>query len=198
MIYEVCFDNLHLLVDGIIGLRTFRNRITVDKGNVQQSSCSTICSTAYIVLRSSCKVDFYSYIVKFTELPSSKCIGYSDESQNSLQATSFLYIKQYSNQSGLMEYISGVRLPLSTEILDRFQWKALRMIVDAPRYVPNTVIRMDLQIPTVKEEIRRYSSQYSARLSAHPNDLTVNLVELPDNRRLRTHLPNDLPTTILV
>jgi hypothetical protein len=35
---------------------------------------------------------------------------------------------------------------------------------------------MDLEIPTVKEEIRRYSSEYSARLSAHPNDLAVNLV----------------------
>jgi hypothetical protein len=37
------------------------------------------------------------------------------------------------------------------------------MTVDAPRYVSNTVIRRDLQTPTVKEEIRRYSSQYSAR-----------------------------------
>jgi hypothetical protein len=64
------------------------------------------------------------------------------------------------------------------------QSKGLRMIVDAPWYVPNTVIRMDLQIPTVKEEIRRYSSQYRARLSAHPNELIVNLIELPDNRRL--------------
>jgi hypothetical protein len=66
------------------------------------------------------------------------------------------------------------------EILECFQSKALRMIVDAPWYVPNTVIRRDLQIPTVKEEIRRYSSQYSARLSTHPNDLIVNLIELPD------------------
>jgi hypothetical protein len=71
--------------------------------------------------------------------------------------------------------------------------------MDAPCYVPNTVIRMDLQIPTVKEEIRRYSSQYSARLSEHPNDLVVNLMELPDNnRRLRRHLPNDVPTSFLV
>jgi hypothetical protein len=68
------------------------------------------------------------------------------------------------------------------EILERFQSKALRMIVDAPWYVPNMVIRRDLQIPTVKEEICRYSSQYSARLSAHPNDLIVNLIKLPDNR----------------
>jgi hypothetical protein len=83
------------------------------------------------------------------------------------------------------------------ETLERFQSKALSMIVDAPWYVPNTVIRRDLQIPTVKE-IRRYSSQYSARLSAHPNDLIVNLIELPDNRRLRRHLPNDLPTRFLV
>jgi hypothetical protein len=74
----------------------------------------------------------------------------------------------------------------------------MRMIVDAPWYVPNTVIRRDLQIPTVKEEIRRYSSQYGACLSVHPNDLIVNLMELPDNRRLRRHLPNDLPTRCLV
>jgi hypothetical protein len=54
----------------------------------------------------------------------------------------------------------------------------LRMIVDAPWYVPNTGIRRDLQIPAVKEEIRRYSSQYSAHLSTHPSDLIVNVVEL--------------------
>jgi hypothetical protein len=46
--------------------------------------------------------------------------------------------------------------------------------------------------PTVEEEIRRYSFQYSARLSAHPNDLVVNLMEQPYNKRLQRHLPNDL------
>jgi hypothetical protein len=86
-------------------------------------------------------------------------------------------------------------LLLTLEILERFHWKALSMIVDAPWYVPNTVIRRDLQTPTVKEEIRRYNSQYSA----HPNGLVVNLMEQPDNnRRLRRHLPNDLPTGFLV
>jgi hypothetical protein len=72
------------------------------------------------------------------------------------------------------------------------------MIVDIPWYVLNTVIRRDLQILTFKEEICRYSSQYSARLGEHPNDLTVNLIELTDNRRLRRQLPNDLPTRFLV
>jgi hypothetical protein len=49
------------------------------------------------------------------------------------------------------------------------------MTVDAPWYVSNTVIRRDLQTPTVIEEIHRYSSHYSDRLSAHPNDLIANL-----------------------
>jgi hypothetical protein len=72
-----------------------------------------------------------------------------------------------------------------------FQLKVLRQIVDAPRYVPNTVIRHDLHMPTVKEEIRHYSSHYS--LSSHPNELILPL-EPPEHRRLRRLLPNDLPT----
>jgi hypothetical protein len=92
----------------------------------------------------------------------------------------------------------GTASTSNTEILERFQSKALGMRVDAPWYVPNTVIRRDLQTPRVKEEIRRYSSQYSSRFSAHPNGLVVNLMELPDNRRLRRHLPNDLHTRFLL
>jgi hypothetical protein len=95
-------------------------------------------------------------------------------------------------------HLWGTASTSNIEIIERFQSKALHTMVDAPWYVPNTVIRRDLQIPTVKEEIRRYSSQYSARLSAHPNDLIVNLMELLDNRRLRRHQPNDLHTRFLV
>jgi hypothetical protein len=68
------------------------------------------------------------------------------------------------------------------------------MVVDAPWYVPNAVIPRDLQTPTVKEEIRHYSSQYSARLSVHPNDLVANLIAQPDNRRFRRQMPNYMPT----
>jgi hypothetical protein len=92
----------------------------------------------------------------------------------------------------------GTTSTANIDILERFISKALRMIVDASWYVPNTVIRRDLQISTVKEEIQRYSSQYSARISAHPNDLIVNLMELPDNRRLRRHLPYQIPSVIVV
>jgi hypothetical protein len=43
------------------------------------------------------------------------------------------------------------------EILERFQSKALRLIADAPWYVPNNYIRHDLQVPSIKEEISRSS-----------------------------------------
>jgi hypothetical protein len=105
---------------------------------------------------------------------------------HTMRNTSQLYLKHLSC------YVISIRFLSS--FLKRFQSKALRMVVDAPWYVPNTVIRRDLRLPTVKEEIRRYSSQYSDRLSTHTN----NLIQLPDNRRLRRHLPNDLPTRFLV
>jgi hypothetical protein len=90
-------------------------------------------------------------------------------------------------------------LPQSNiEIPERFQSKALRIIVDAPWYVPNNQIRRELQMTSVKEEIRRYSSQYSARLSTHPNDQILTLMEIPGNRRLRRHVPKDLPNRFLL
>jgi hypothetical protein len=90
----------------------------------------------------------------------------------------------------------GTASTSNIKILKHFQSKSLRMIVDAPWYVPNTVIRRDHQIPTV-EQIRLYSSQYNSWLGAHPTDLIVNLIELPDYRLLR-RLPNDLPVIFLV
>jgi hypothetical protein len=77
-------------------------------------------------------------------------------------------------------------------VYSRLQSKVLRIIVDAPWYVPNSLIRRDLSCLTVEEEIRRYSSHYGDRLCTHPNHLTVNLLRLPDNRRLRRFLSTDL------
>jgi hypothetical protein len=92
----------------------------------------------------------------------------------------------------------GTTSTSNIEILERFQSKALRMIVDAPWYVPNILIRHDLQIPSAKEEISHYSSHYSARLTAHPNDILLTLLKQSERKRLRRHLPNDLPTRFMV
>jgi hypothetical protein len=83
-----------------------------------------------------------------------------------------------------MEYNFGVQLPTQTAILERLQAKALLMIVDAPWYVSNIVIRKDLQIPSVREEICRYSSLHNTRLRTHPNNLAARLTDPPYLRRL--------------
>jgi len=50
------------------------------------------------------------------------------------------------------------------DILERFQSKVLRIITDAPWYVPNAVIKHDLQVPSVRQEVRTYSVTYHGRL----------------------------------
>jgi hypothetical protein len=52
----------------------------------------------------------------------------------------------------------GTTSTSNIEIIERFQSKELRMIVDAPWYVPNDHIHRDLQMTSVKEEIRCYSN----------------------------------------
>jgi hypothetical protein len=92
----------------------------------------------------------------------------------------------------------GTTSTSNIEILERFQSKALRMIADTPWYVTNALRRRYLHIPSVKEEIQRLSSHYSARLNSHPNLLTANLKKQPINRRLQRTLQTDLPTRLLV
>jgi hypothetical protein len=87
----------------------------------------------------------------------------------------------------------GTASTSNIEILERFQAKVLPMMVDAPWYVPNAFIRRDLNISSVKEEISHCSSHYGAHLCTHPNPLVVNVLGLPDSRRLQRCLPNDLP-----
>jgi len=74
------------------------------------------------------------------------------------------------------------------DILERFQSKVLRIITDTPWYVPNAVIKHDLQVPSVRQEVRTYSVTYHARLEGHPNDLATTLLQQPpQNRRLKRY-----------
>jgi hypothetical protein len=80
------------------------------------------------------------------------------------------------------------------EILERFQSKVLRLTVNVPWYVPKSVILKGLRIPSVKEEISRFSSHYDVRISVHPNELVASLTEPPIHRCLRRYSPHDLLT----
>lgn len=80
----------------------------------------------------------------------------------------------------------------NVEILQRFQSKVLRMILNAPWFVTNDSIHHDLQIPSVKEEIIKHCLSYRNRLLNHPNILTANLMKQPFKmRRLKRKIPAD-------
>jgi hypothetical protein len=87
----------------------------------------------------------------------------------------------------------GAASTSNIEILEHFQSKALHLITYAAWYVPNAVIRRDLKVPSVKEEIRRLSAKYYAGLYTHPNLLATQLSRPSAFRRLRRHLPSNLP-----
>ena len=68
-------------------------------------------------------------------------------------------------------------------------------LLDAPWYVPNTIIKRDLQIPTVKQEARKYSADYRKRLDTHPNNLASTLFkEQFRTLRLKRLYPTDFVT----
>jgi hypothetical protein len=67
------------------------------------------------------------------------------------------------------------------------------MLVDAPWYVLNTLIRRVLQIPSVKEEIIHYISDYRAHFTADPKDIL-----LTRTHAAATAPDNDLSTRFVV
>jgi len=82
------------------------------------------------------------------------------------------------------------------EILQRFKNKILKSIVNAPWYVPNTILHTDLQIPTVKAEITNFSTKYREKLITHPNELIPALLEEEGPRRLKRFKPTELTTSV--
>ena len=78
------------------------------------------------------------------------------------------------------------------EILQRFQSKTLRSLINAPWYVTNETIHRDLKIPTVKDEIYKSRSRYNSRVNNHHNPLVTKLLDTTDQiRRLKRKYPLD-------
>jgi hypothetical protein len=82
------------------------------------------------------------------------------------------------------------------EILESFQAKILRIITDAPRYIPNAMLCRDPRLTTVKHTVKTYSFTYRSRLAKQPNRLAPPLIQGPTYlRRLKRKHPQDLQTT---
>ena len=71
------------------------------------------------------------------------------------------------------------------EILQRYQNKVLRAIVNAPWYISNKVVHADLKVPTIRDEITKFSVKYRDKITTHPNELASILLEEEEPRRLK-------------
>jgi hypothetical protein len=81
------------------------------------------------------------------------------------------------------------------EVLQRFQNRVLRAIVNAPRYVSKGLLHVDLGIATVREDIIIISWKYKGKITTHTNELvTILLNNVDEPRRPKRHKPTDLAT----
>lgn len=76
------------------------------------------------------------------------------------------------------------------QVIQRFQNKALRNIVDAPWYCRNRDIHRDLQMDTVDQTIAKFASSHEQRLLHHVN---VEAIQLLDNTNLVRRLKRTKP-----
>jgi hypothetical protein len=56
--------------------------------------------------------------------------------------------------------LCGTACHSNIEILQRFQNKVLRTLVNAPWYIPNSLLHTDLQMSTIRDEMMKLSTNY--------------------------------------
>lgn len=79
------------------------------------------------------------------------------------------------------------------QIIQRFQNKVLRNIVDAPWYIRGSDIHKDLRIDTVKQTINKQARKHEERLLKHVNVEALQLLDTTNQiRRLKRTKPNEL------
>lgn len=76
------------------------------------------------------------------------------------------------------------------DVIQRFQNKVLRNIVNAPWYIRNKDLHKDLEIETVEESIKKFASRHEERLHKHAN---VEAIQLLDNTGLKRRLQRKKP-----
>jgi len=81
----------------------------------------------------------------------------------------------------------------NVEVLQRFQNKVLRNIVNAPWYVRNSDLHRDLKVPTVSMEIAKLAGAHHGRLCQHTNEEASRLLHTSGQiRRLQRTKPFEL------
>ena len=84
----------------------------------------------------------------------------------------------------------GCIKPSNSAIIQRFQSKVLRAIVNAPWYVRNADLDRDLKMEMVTIEIKRFARMHEERLHHHDN---VEVIQLLNNSDLLRKLKRTKP-----
>jgi hypothetical protein len=77
-------------------------------------------------------------------------------------------------------------LPTQTKLCSKY--------VSSPRSISNKALHTDLKVPTIREEITKFSVKYTDKITSHPNELASTLLEEEEPRRLKRFKPTDLTT----
>lgn len=87
----------------------------------------------------------------------------------------------------------GCTKKTNTQIIQQFQNKVLRGIVNAPWYIRNDDLHRDLNIQVVSEIIKKYAEAHQQRLHHHVNVEAIQLLDHTDiKRRLKRTKPFEL------
>jgi hypothetical protein len=70
----------------------------------------------------------------------------------------------------------GCTKPSNVDIVQRFQNKVLRNVVDAPWFVRNSDLHRDVGVEVVGREIQRFSQKHEDRLHQHENVEAIQLL----------------------
>jgi hypothetical protein len=62
----------------------------------------------------------------------------------------------------------------------------------------NEALRTDFKVPTIREEITKFSTKYRDKITTHPNELVSTLFEEEEPRRLKRFKPTDFNNQIFV
>jgi hypothetical protein len=88
----------------------------------------------------------------------------------------------------------GTAFSSNIEILQRFQSKTLRSILNAPWYINNHRVHNGLQMNTVLGEIKKWNTKYLRKSENHTNALAANLLDSSETtRRLKRYTVLTLP-----
>jgi hypothetical protein len=79
------------------------------------------------------------------------------------------------------------------KILQRYRNDVVRAIVVTPWRISNKVLHTDLKVPTIREEITKFSVRYTDKITTHSNELASTLLEEEEPRRMKRFKP-DLTT----